>query len=108
ASAGVSLQPSASARISPTRRSDTSSISCLISCSVRISDPTSPNRFLFRLPVAELFNPVLVGAEVVGELVEHGDPDLGLEQLRVFELAHERAPEDRDLVRHVLIRLPEA
>src|SRR5215210_575228 len=60
------------------------------------------------LVIAELLDPVLVEAEVVGELVEDGDPDLPLELVRVRKRLDERAAEDRDLVRHVLVGLPEA
>ena len=42
------------------------------------------------------------------QLVQDGDPDLLLEPLRISELPDERPPKDRDLVREVLVRLPEA
>ena len=61
-------------------------------------------------PVPELVEPVLVDPEVVGQLVEDGDPDLMLELRRVVpELVLEREPVDRDLRRHVrrLLEQPE-
>ena len=41
------------------------------------------------------------------ELVEDGDADLPLELVRVGERLDERPAEDRDLVGHVLVALPE-
>ena len=48
---------------------------------------------------AELLEAVVVDAEVVGELVDHRDPDLVLEVERVREVLLERQAEDRDRVR---------
>src|SRR5712691_3372336 len=60
-------------------------------------------------PVPELLEPLLVDPEVVGELVEDGDPDLALELLWIVpELLFERAPVDRHLGRHVGRLLEEA
>src|SRR5437763_3253903 len=89
------------------RRAVRRSISSLISLSVRMTRTTTGRGGIF-LRIPELVEPVLVDAEVVGELVQHGDPDLVLELLRVRKRLHERLAEDRDLVRHVLRRLPEA
>ena len=47
----------------------------------------------------QLLEAVVVDAEVVGQLVDHGDPDLVLEVERVGEVLLEREPEDRDRVR---------
>ena len=47
---------------------------------------------------SEVVQPVLVDPEVVGELVEHGDPDLLLELGRVGKRLDERQPEDPDPV----------
>src|SRR4051794_36489990 len=58
--------------------------------------------------VAELFEAVLVDPEIVRQLVENGDPDLLLELGRIVaELLDQRHAVDRDLVGHVLGRLPE-
>jgi len=46
----------------------------------------------------ELIQPVLVEPEVVGQLVEDGDPDLRLQLSRVGKRLHERQPEDADPV----------
>jgi hypothetical protein len=43
----------------------------------------------------EVVEAVLVEPEVVGDLVEHGDPDLLLELGRVGKRLDERQPEDR-------------
>src|SRR5205807_454408 len=52
--------------------------------------------------VAQLFQPLLVDSEVVGELVEDGDPDLVFQlQGVVPERLFERPPVDRDLRRQV-------
>src|SRR5436305_7335393 len=67
---------------------------------------TRAGRGIF-LRIPELVEAVLVDPEVVGELVQDGDPDLLLELLRVGERRHERPPEDRDLVGHVVRRLPQ-
>ena len=48
---------------------------------------------------AELLEPVVVDAEVVGELVDDRDPDLVGEVVRVREVLLEREPEQADLVR---------
>src|SRR5262245_25849035 len=99
--------PSDSARMTSPRRAERRSISFLISLSVPMTRTTpGPSGIFLRIP--ELVEPVLVDAEVVGELVEDRDPDLLLELRRVGERLHERLAEDRDLVRHVLGGLPEA
>src|SRR4051794_988321 len=99
--------PSDSWRITRSRRSETSSISCLISISVRISvRTTAPASVFLRIP--ELVEPVLVDAEVVGELVQDRDPDLLGQFLRVGKGGDERPAVDRDLVGQVRLRLPEA
>src|SRR5438093_13077011 len=60
-------------------------------------------------PVAELVEPLLVDPEVVGQLVEDGDPDLPLELVRlVSERLLERPAIDGDLCRHVGRLLEEA
>src|SRR5205823_7482769 len=60
-------------------------------------------------PVAELVEPLLVDPEVVGQLVEDGDPDLPLELVRLVpERLLERAAVDGDLGRHVRRLLEEA
>src|SRR4051794_36277152 len=61
----------------------------------------------FSSGVAELVEAELVDSEVVRELVEHGDPDLPLELGGVRERLDERPPEDRDLVGHELVGLPQ-
>src|SRR6185436_1392292 len=67
-----------------------------------------PPRSAERSPVAELLQPLLVDPEVVGQLVEHGDPDLPLELLRVVsEVLLERSAVDRDLGRQVRLFLEE-
>ena len=48
---------------------------------------------------AELVEPVVVDPEVMGELVDHGQPDLVGEVVRVREVLLERQPEERDPVR---------
>src|SRR6266480_7167640 len=58
--------------------------------------------------VAELVEPGLVDSEVMGDLVQHGDPDLALELARVRELLDERPPEDRHLGREIRLLLEEA
>src|SRR5438477_10272335 len=88
------------------RRAERRSISSLISFSVRMLIKTRRRARIF-LRIPELVEPVLVDPEVVGELVEDGDPDLLLELGRVREGLRERLSEDRDLVRHVPGRLPE-
>src|SRR3954454_663819 len=105
----VASYPWDSARMTSIRRSDRMSISCLISVSVRIPLQTLDGKGLFpaRSPVAELFQPVLVDPEVVGELVQHGDPYLLAQLVLVGEAPLQRPAEDRDLVRHVLVGLPE-
>src|SRR4029077_13286504 len=59
-------------------------------------------------PVSELLEAVLVDAEIVGQFVQNGDPDLLPQLILVGEAPHERPPEDRDLVRHVVLGFPEA
>src|SRR6185503_8788591 len=86
--------------------SETSSISSLMSVNVRMTIKTSGTSLVF-LRISELVQPVLVDAEVVGELVEPGDADILFQILRVGKRPDERAPEDRDLVRQVLVGLPE-
>src|SRR4051794_8457682 len=97
----VASNPSDSARMTSPRRAERRSISSLISFSVLMSYST-PRRGGIFLRIPELVEPVLVDPEVVGELVEDGDSDLLLEVARLGECLHERLPEDRDLVRHVL------
>src|SRR5437764_108947 len=94
------------ARMTSPRRAESRSISSLISFSARMALTTSACRGIF-LRIPQLVEPVLVDPEVVGELVEDGDPDLLLELGRVREGLGERLSEDRDLVGHVLGRLPE-
>src|SRR2546421_12981852 len=89
------------------RRAERRSISSLISFSVRMSIKTSRGARIF-LRIPELVEAFLVDSEVVRELVQDGAPDLLLELGRVRERLRERLAEDRDLVRHVLGRLPEA
>src|SRR5690349_19126846 len=98
--------PSASFRITRSRRSETSSISSLMSVNVRMAMKTPDTRVVF-LRISELVQPVLVHPEVVGELVEHGDSDLLCQLLRVGKRALERPPEDGDAVREVRVLLPE-
>ena len=74
---GVDIPPPA-LRITRSRRSETSSISSLMSVNVRIPLKTTDARAVF-LRISELVQPVLVDPEVVGELVEDGDPDLLLQ-----------------------------
>src|SRR3954470_5746906 len=88
------------------RRAERRSISSLIWISVRMSISTRGARGIF-LRIPELVEPVLVDPEVVRELVQDGDPDLLLELRGVGERLRERPAEDRDLVRHVLGRLPQ-
>src|SRR4029079_9146121 len=53
-------------------------------------------------PVSQLVEPLLVDAEVVGELVEDRDPDLPLESRRVLAVCLEQwLPVDRDPCRQV-------
>src|SRR6185503_15200598 len=99
--------PSASFRITRSRRSETSSISPLISVNVRMTGKTTGAPVVF-LRISELVQPVLVDPEVVGELVEDGDSDLLFQLVRVRKRPDERPPEDRDLVREELVGLPEA
>src|SRR5882672_5103585 len=89
------------------RRAERRSISSLISFSVRMSIKTSGREGIF-LRIPELVEAVLVDPEVVGQLVEDRDPDLLFELLGVREGLRQRLAEDRDLVRHVLGRLPES
>src|SRR5882757_3258648 len=103
----VASKPSDSARITSPRRAERRSISSLISFSVLMSFKTPRGRGIF-LRIPQVFEPVLVDAEVVGELVQDGDPDLLLQLGRVGKGLHKRLSEDRDLVGQVLGRLPEA
>src|SRR3954468_12328055 len=89
------------------RRSESSSICCLISFSVRIPGKTRDDPKVF-LGVAELVEAVLVDPEIVGELVEDGHADLLLELRGVRERLDERPSKDGDLVRQVRVRLPES
>src|SRR5437762_1172422 len=87
---------------SSVRRSLPRSISEWISCSVLMVLKTSPEVAPFPPSgIAELVQAVLVDAEVVGQLVQHGDTDLVLEQARIVaEFGDERAAEDADPVGH--------
>src|SRR3954468_13289084 len=100
-------KPFESSRITRSLRSDSSSISCLISVSVRIPGKTQESCPVF-LRISQLVEPVLLDPEVVGELMEDGDPDLLLELLRVGKRLHERLPVDRDRRREVFVRVEEA
>src|SRR4051794_11668362 len=90
----VASNPSDSARITSTRRADSRSISSLISLNVPMPVQTRDGTCIF-LRVSELVEAVLVDPEVVGELVEDGDPDLPLELLRIGKCLHKRLSEDR-------------
>src|SRR5690348_6186461 len=94
--------PSASFRITRSRRSETSSISSLMSVNVRMTIQT-PDASLVFLRISQLVQPLLVDPEVVGELVEDGYPDLLFQLLRLGKRPDERPPEDRDLVRQELV-----
>src|SRR5882724_6488907 len=72
--------------------------------------PRSPRHSRRSSPIAQPVEPVLVDSEVVGQLVQDGDPDLVLELLGVVpELLFEGPPVDRDLRRQVrrLLEEPE-
>src|SRR3954451_8689218 len=98
--------PSASFRITRRRRSETSSISSLMSVNVRMTTKTTAPLLVF-LGISELVEPLLVDPEVVGELVENGDSDLLFQLHRVGKRPDQRSSEDGDLVRQELVRLPE-
>ena len=63
-------------------------------CRPEVRDPASD-----RLLHPQLVEPVVVDAQVVGELVEDRDPDLVREVVEVGEVLLERDPEEADLVR---------
>src|SRR5258707_6084870 len=83
----VASKPSDSARMTSTRRAEIRSISSLISFSVLMSLKTPRGGGIF-LRIPEVFEPVLVDAEIVGQLVEDGDPDLLFELDRVGKGLH--------------------
>src|SRR6478672_9712538 len=100
----VASNSSDSARMTSPRRAERRSISSLISFSVLMSIETPGGGGIF-LRIPQLVEAVFVDPEVVGELVEDGDPDLLLQLGRVGERLDQGPPEDRDLVREVLRRL---
>src|SRR5436309_5567985 len=63
-----------------------------------IETPNPAPTFLRKSGVSELVEPLLVEAEIVGQLVQNGDADLRLELRRVVERLDERQPEDADPV----------
>src|SRR2546421_2859312 len=73
-----------------------------------------PRRRLPRSPappasvVAELLELAFLQTEVMAEFVEHGDPDLSLELVRIRKRLLERAAVDRDRRRQVRILAEEA
>src|SRR6478752_8232694 len=103
--------PSDSACRTSARRSESLSISSLISSrflmtsfNVEVRRPIPESG----LVVTKLLEPVLVDPEIVRQLVEHGHPDLLLELGRVREGLDERPPVDGDLVGQVGVGLPES
>ena len=52
-----------------------------------------------RREMGELLEPLVIDAQVVGELVDEGDPDLVGEVVGIGEVGLEREPEERDPVR---------
>src|SRR6185437_4701247 len=94
--------PSESAWSTSARRSESLSMSSLMSSRLLITlsqRRSSASDSRIRLVVTQLLEAALVDAEVVGQLVEDGYPDLLLELGRVGKRLYQGFSVDRDLVR---------
>src|SRR4029077_17972005 len=77
-----------------------------MSLSVRISHKTRCPTSIF-LRVSELVQPFLVDPEIMGQLMENRDSDLLFQFLWIRKRRDQGSAEDRDLVGHERVRLPE-